>query len=227
MASILLVEDEENFGMVLKNYLELHDHQVTWCKDGIEGLKGFRKGHFNLCILDVMMPEKDGFTLANDIRKTSDVPLIFLTAKSQKEDILNGYRSGADDYLTKPFDSDVLLMKVQAILSRHTGETEASVSEEFNVGQSLFNARTRWLNCNGTQHKLSPKEAHLFTLLCRRRNDVLTREEALNTIWDDDSYFSARSMDVFIAKLRKLISADPSLLIENIHGNGYRLVARE
>ena len=222
---ILLAEDDPNFGIVLKDYLELHDYQVTLCKDGCQGITAFRKGKYDLCILDVMMPEKDGFTLAREIKKLdAHTPLIFLTAKSMKEDMLEGFRIGADDYITKPFDAEVLLYKIKAILNRKAGARADKVEiTEYAIGQYHFQFKLRLLHFNGQTHKLSPKEAELLHLLCQHLNDVLPREVALQRIWHEDSYFTARSMDVYIAKLRKYLRDDPSVEIINIHGQGYRL----
>lgn len=225
---ILLAEDDPNFGIVLKDYLELHDYHVTLCKDGCQAITAFRKGKFDLCILDVMMPEKDGFTLAREIKKIdADAPLIFLTAKSMKEDMLEGFRIGADDYITKPFDSEVLLYKIKAILHRKAGAPVAEKAEvtDFTIGQYQFQPNFRLLHINGETHKLSPKEAELLRLLCQHLNDVMPREVALQRIWHEDSYFTARSMDVYIAKLRKYLREDPAVEIINIHGQGYRLCA--
>jgi DNA-binding response OmpR family regulator len=222
---ILLAEDDPNFGIVLRDYLELHDYAVTLCNDGCKGLTAFRKGIFDLCILDVMMPEKDGFTLARDIKKLNpNVPLIFLTAKTLKEDMLEGFKIGADDYITKPFDSEVLLCKIRAILNRKAGTVTAKPEQaEFAIGQYLFQPKLRLLLHKGQEQKLSPKEADLLRMLCQHLNDVLPREEALHQIWHEDSYFTARSMDVYIAKLRKFLKEDPTVEIINIHGQGYRL----
>lgn len=226
--NILLAEDDPNFGIVLKDYLELHDYQVTLCPDGIKAIAAFRKGKYDLCILDVMMPGKDGFTLAREIKKLDeDMPLIFLTAKTMKEDMLEGFRIGADDYITKPFDSEVLLYKIKAIMHRK-GATTADKPEvtDYTIGQYRFQYKLRLLHHNGEINKLSPKEAELLRLLCQHLNDVMPREEALLRIWHEDSYFTARSMDVYIAKLRKYLREDPSVEIINIHGQGYRLCAQ-
>lgn len=226
--NILLAEDDPNFGIVLKDYLELHDYVVTLCPDGCKAITAFRKGNFDLCILDVMMPEKDGFTLAREIKKLQpDMPLIFLTAKALKEDMLEGFKIGADDYITKPFDSEVLLYKLKAIMQRKGGNATAEKQEaaEYHIGQYRFQHRLRLLHYNGEIQKLSPKEAELLRMLCQHLNDVLPREEALVRIWHEDSYFTGRSMDVYIAKLRKYLRQDPTVEIINIHGHGYRLSA--
>ncbi len=227
---ILLVEDDRNFGDVLKSYLEMHDYDIVLASDGEEGAKVFKKGAFNLCILDVMMPKKDGFTLAKEIRdQDKEVPIVFLTAKTLKEDVLEGFKIGADDYITKPFNSEELLYRIKAILKRsHAKEEELSHIKEFQIGDYHFNYPLRILTYNGddgkTRDKLSPKEAHLLRMFCLKKNDVLSRTEALNTIWGEDNYFTARSMDVFVTKLRKYLSKDENLEIVNIHGNGFRLI---
>ncbi|GAB3203190.1 DNA-binding response OmpR family regulator [Pontibacter aydingkolensis] len=223
--NILLAEDDPNFGIVLRDYLELHDYTVTLCKDGCLGITAFRKGKYDLCILDVMMPEKDGFTLAREIKKLDPAtPLIFLTAKAMKEDMLEGFKIGADDYITKPFDSEVLLYKIKAVLNRKLPtKPEQKEQTEFTIGQYHFQSSLRILSRNGTEEKLSPKEAELLKMLCLHLNDVLPRDLALEKIWNEDTYFTARSMDVYIAKLRKYLKHDPAVEIINIHGRGYRL----
>jgi len=227
---ILLVEDDPNFGTVLKDYLELNDYDVTHAKDGIEGLIEFKNGEFDICILDVMMPKKDGFSLAKDIKGiNSEIPLIFLTAKSMKEDVLRGYQVGADDYLNKPFDSEVLLMKLKAILQRKAVDASAEDNQfEFEIGGFHLNSKLRQLSFRGDEpRKLSPKENKLLKLLAIYKNDLLPRELALTKIWHDDNYFTSRSMDVYIAKLRKYLKPDEKVEIINIHGEGFRLVVDE
>ncbi|MDP3944485.1 MAG: response regulator transcription factor [Lutibacter sp.] len=226
---ILLVEDDPNFGTVLKDYLSLNEYKVTLAKDGLEGLIMFKNDDFDLCILDVMMPRKDGFSLAKDIRATnSEVPIIFLTARTMKEDVLKGYQSGGDDYLNKPFDSEVLLYKIKAILQRK--ETEQTIEEdvfEYKIGKFEFNSKLRHLSFDGGEvQKLSPKESKLLKLLATHKNDLMPRELALTKIWRDDNYFTSRSMDVYIAKLRKYLKPDPHVEILNIHGEGFRLVEK-
>lgn len=222
---ILLVEDEENFGIVLKNYLELNDYIVTHCVNGKLALNAFRNNSFNICIFDVMMPEMDGFTLTKKIRSfNQQVPILFLTAKTQKHDMIEGYKIGADDYITKPFDTEVLLLKIKAILNRN--QTSSDLHTTFQFGNFHFNTTTRELKINESIQKLSPKEAQLLKLLCENKNTVVPRELALNTIWGDNNYFTTRSMDVFITKLRKYIKSDPSIEIINVHGNGFRLLAK-
>jgi len=231
--SILLVEDDQNFGDVLRSYLEMHDYTVDLAKDGEEGLKRYKDGDFDLCILDVMMPKKDGFTVAKEIRETDkEIPLIFLTAKSLKEDVLEGFKIGADDYITKPFNSEELLLRVQAILRRSGIKPDPSEDiKEFDLGDYHFNYPLRILTHTSdagekTKDNLSPKEAHLLRLFCLHKNDVLPRSTALTKIWGEDNYFTARSMDVFVTKLRKYLKKDVKLEIVNIHGNGFRLIDR-
>ncbi len=226
---ILLVEDDPNFGSILKSYLELNDFQVVLKPDGRQGLSAFMSEPFNICILDVMMPEMDGFTLAKEIRKmNSDIPFIFLTAKSLKEDILEGFRTGADDYVTKPFDSEVLLFKLHAILKRRSNSHEAPEAQnEMAVGRFHFNYTLRTLSLDNIRHQLSPKEASLLKLLITSKDGILLRKEALEKIWGADNYFNGRSMDVFIARLRKYLRDDPAIEIANIHGNGFRLIINQ
>lgn len=224
---ILLVEDDPNFGSILKDYLNMNDFEVVLAKNGMEGFEKFKKDNFDLCILDVMMPYKDGFTLATEIReKNKVIPIIFLTAKTMKEDVLKGYKVGADDYLNKPFDSEVLLMKIQAIIQRKSSETKADDTKfEFKIGKFDFNSKLRFLTYQGDESlKLSPKENDLLKMLALYENDLMPREIALTKIWRDDNYFTSRSMDVYIAKLRKYLKKDPDVEILNIHGEGFRLV---
>lgn len=226
---ILLVEDDPNFGTVLKDYLALNDYNVTHAKDGIDGLIMFKNGEYDLCILDVMMPRKDGFSLAQDIRVTNkEIPIIFLTAKTLKEDVLRGYQVGADDYLNKPFDSEVLLHKIKAILQRKENEKSSDSDEfEFKIGGFDFNSKLRHLSFKGEEaQKLSPKESKLLRMLAVHKNDLMPRELALTKIWRDDNYFTSRSMDVYIAKLRKYLKADENVEILNIHGEGFRLIEK-
>ena len=232
---ILLVEDDRNFGDVLRSYLEMHNLDVDLAIDGIDGFEHFRRGEYDLCILDVMMPRKDGFTLAKDIRsKNTDIPIIFLTAKTLKEDVVEGFKIGADDYVTKPFNSEELLVRVQAILKRakKNQEEQENEQEEYTIGKYTFNYPLRVLYLKKGEEinektKLSPKEAMLLKMFCDQRNKVLPRSEALTKIWGEDNYFTARSMDVFVTKLRKYLSKDPNLQIMNIHGNGFRLVQKD
>jgi two-component system, OmpR family, response regulator len=220
---IFLVEDDLSFGAVLKSYLELNDYEVTWVDNGRFAYERFKNGQFNICILDVMLPHTDGFTIAGQIRKTdANIPLVFLTAKTLKEDILKGYNVGADDYITKPFDTEVLLCKINAILNRK-GPGSFSEKEVYEIGNYRFYPKKRTIICGEKQQNLSPKEAELLKLLCQNQEELLPRETALRKIWGEDGYFTARSMDVFITKLRKYLSSDPNIEIKNIHGSGFIL----
>ena len=225
---VLLCEDDTNLGMVLKNYLELNDYEVILERDGRLGLAAFQREKFDICLLDVMMPNMDGFTVAEEIRDINpDVPLFFLSAKTMKDDIIQGYKLGADDYITKPFDSDVLLLKIKAILKRNEELHKEEANAEFDLGKYHFNPRLRELIVNGKTQTLSPKENELLKMLSEYKNDLLPREAALKKIWGSDTYFNGRSMDVYIAKLRKYLKEDAKLEIVNIHGNGFRLVETE
>lgn len=222
---ILLCEDDQNLGLVLKNYLELNDYDVTLERDGRLGLAAFQREKFELCLLDVMMPNMDGFKLAEEIRDINpDIPLFFLSAKTMKEDIIQGYKLGADDYITKPFDSEVLLLKIKAILKRNDDLSKDASNIEFDLGSYHFNPKLRELSINGKTQTLSPKENELLKMLAEYKNDLLPREIALKRIWGSDTYFNGRSMDVYIAKLRKYLKEDSTIEIVNIHGNGFRLV---
>ena len=231
---ILLVEDDQNFGDVLRSYLEMHDFNVTLATDGEAGLESFNKGEFDLCIFDVMMPKKDGFTLAKEVReKDGEMPIIFLTAKTMKDDVLQGFKIGADDYITKPFNSEELLYRIQAILKRSAAKADPREEvKEFNIGKFHFNFPLRILTYvedtgeEGSKEKLSPKEAQLLKMFCMYMNDILPRSEALTKIWGEDNYFTARSMDVFVTKLRKYLKQDTNIEIVNIHGNGFQLLVK-
>lgn len=227
-AKILLVEDDANFGNVLKSFLELQGYDVTLKRDGMEGAASFQPNKYDLCILDVMMPKMDGFTLAGQIREVDKkVPIVFLTAKSMKEDQLKGYRSGADDYLTKPFDTDVLLYKIEVILKRTLGLTDMDDKTSFEIGKLNFDYKMRTISDGVTSNTLSPKEAELLRLLCLHINDLLPRQKALKLIWGDDNYFNGRSMDVFITRLRKYLKGDPRIEINTLHGKGIRLMVAD
>ena len=224
---VLLVEDDVNFGTVLRDYLNLNGYKVVLARNGLEGFEKFKKNEFDICILDVMMPYKDGFTLAKEIRsKDKTTPIVFLTAKSMKEDVLKGYKIGADDYLTKPFDAEILLKKLKVLIQR----TEKSVQKtkpksRVVIGDFIFNPRLRTLTYKkDPPTNLSPKENQLLLMLVETQNDLLSRNKALEEIWNDDNYFTSRSMDVYIAKLRKYLRQDTSLEIANIHGEGFRLI---
>tara|TARA_B100000767_G_scaffold200379_1_gene187319 strand:+ start:103 stop:807 length:705 start_codon:yes stop_codon:yes gene_type:complete len=228
--NILLVEDDVNFGAILNDFLKLHSYNVTLAKNGIEGLEKFKKNSFGLCILDVMLPFKDGFTLAKEIRDLNkDVPLFFLTAKTLKDDVLKGYKLGADDYLTKPFDSDILLLKIKTIFKRKKiSSSDNNTKFLYEFADFKFNSKLRILKYNEDKEvKLSPKENELLKLLLNHLNDLMPRELALIKIWNDDNYFTSRSMDVYIAKIRKYLQKDDRLEIENIHGEGFRLIERK
>jgi DNA-binding response OmpR family regulator len=220
---IFLVEDDLSFGAVLKSYLEINDYSVTWVDDGKYAIDKFRNGKYHICILDVMLPNVDGFTIGKEIRIIDkDIPMVFLTAKALKEDILKGYNLGADDYITKPFDTEVLLCKISAIIKRQL--TSPATNESiFNIGTYRFDSKLRQIQRGDIIQKLSPKESDLLKLLCQNKNELLPRETALRKIWGDDGYFTARSMDVFITKLRKFLSDDPNIEIRNIHGSGFLL----
>ena len=220
---IFLVEDDLSFGAVLKSYLEINDFEVDWVDDGQHALNQFKKASFDICILDVMLPHVDGFTIGTEIRKLNvGVPILFLTAKNLRDDVLKGYRIGADDYITKPFDTEVLIFKLKAILKRQSG-TPVRESDFYQIGSYLFDCKLRTIDRNNSKQKLSPKEAELLKMLCDNQNELLPRETALKKIWGDDGYFTARSMDVYLTKLRKLFADDTSVEIRNIHGSGFML----
>ena len=208
---ILIVEDDPNFGSILKDYLRLHSYDVTLAKNGIEGLEKFKKISYDLCILDVMMPFKE-------------IPLIFLTAKSLKEDVIKGFKIGADDYLIKPFDSEILLLKIKSLFKRKLSSNKNNIDKlEYEFASYVYNSKFRELRYkNDKPIKLSPKEGKLLTLLLNNINDLTSREEALIKIWNDDNYFTSRSMDVYVTKIRKYLSKDSSIKIENIHGKGFK-----
>lgn len=225
-AKIFLVEDDLSFGSVLKSYLELNDYSVDWIEDGKFAVEHFRKGSFDICILDVMLPHVDGFTIAGEIRKmNTSVPIVFLTAKKLKEDVLKGYGVGADDYVTKPFDTDILLAKIKAIIARR--EPAGSSKDVYEIGKFIFNARLRTLTLGEKELKLSPKEAELLDMLANNPNGLISREMALRKIWGTDDYFTARSMDVYVTKLRRYLADDQNLTIKNIHGAGFQLIIKE
>lgn len=222
--NIFMVEDDQNFGAVLKSYLEIHEYVVTWINDGALAIEEFKRSDFDICILDVMLPNVDGFSIASQIRELdSNIPFVFLTAKTLKDDILKGFRLGADDYITKPFDSEVLLCKINAILNRNRSAEGNEDKLIFKLGKYHFNFELRSIRTEDIQHKLTPKEAELLKLLCQHKNKTLPRETALIRIWGDNSYFTTRSMDVFITKLRKYLKDDPRIEIVNVHSSEYRL----
>lgn len=228
MHKILLVEDEENFGSLMKNYLELSRYDVTWAKNGSEAYSIVMQNDFDLCILDVMMPHMDGFTLGEKIKDQKDVPFFFLTAKNQKEDLIKGYEIGADDYLTKPFDTEVLLLKIKALLNRTSDVSNLPEQKsEYQFGTFEFSPTSRILKHPTGDKKLSPKEAMLLDLLCRYQGEIMPRDVALDSIWKQNDYFTKRSMDVYIGKLRKYLAADKNLKIETFHQMGFQLMVIE
>ncbi len=224
--SILLVEDDPNLGLVLQEYLQIKaGYNVRLCKDGEEGLKAFFQQQFDLCIFDVMMPKKDGFTLGREVRAVNQqIPIIYATAKSMMEDKVEGFQLGADDYITKPFRIEELLLRIQAILKRISPSNNEEEIREFTLGKFKFDYISQTLSEGTTSIKISGKEAELLRLLCIRRNQILTREEALLKIWNDDSYFNGRSMDVYLSKIRKYLKSDESIEIINVHGKGFKLI---
>ncbi|SFS61612.1 response regulator transcription factor [Sphingobacterium wenxiniae] len=226
MQKILLAEDDPNLGELLKDYLELKGKfEVTLCQDGDEALNAFRKETYDLCIFDVMMPKKDGFSLGKDIRKMDKtVPIIYATAKGMMEDKTQAFELGGDDYITKPFRVEELLLRINALLKRASKDKEEEIADKFEIGDYFFDYTSQIISYKGQQQKLSTKEAELLRLLCLNKNDVLTREEALVKIWHDDNYFTGRSMDVFLSKLRKYLKEDPNVEIVNVHGKGYKLL---
>ena len=224
---IMLCEDDENLGMLLREYLQAKGFSAELFPDGEAGYRAFMKQKYDICILDVMMPKKDGFTLAQEIRQANgDVPIIFLTAKLLKEDILEGFKIGADDYITKPFSMEELVFRVEAILRRVRGK-KTKESSVYKVGNFTFDTQKQLLVIGEKQTKLTTKENELLALLCSHANEILQRDFALKTIWIDDNYFNARSMDVYITKLRKHLKDDPQIEIINIHGKGYNLIIPE
>lgn len=221
---ILLCEDDESLGMLLREYLQAKGYDAELYLDGEAGYRAFLKSHFDMCVLDVMMPKKDGFTLAQEIREmNAEVPIIFLTAKNLKEDVFEGFKIGADDYITKPFSMDELVFRMEAILRRVKGTKPQSVAQ-YKFGKFTFDTQRQILSDGIKQVKLTTKESELLSLLCAHVNDVLLRELALKSIWIDDNYFNARSMDVYITKLRKHLKSDPTIEITNVHGRGYKLI---
>jgi DNA-binding response OmpR family regulator len=224
--SILLCEDDENLGMLLREYLEAKGYKAELCVDGEKGYQAFVENYFDLCILDVMMPKMDGFTLASKIREVNpDVPFMFLTAKTLKEDVLEGFKIGADDYITKPFSMEEVVFRIEAILRRVKGKKNKE-NVVFQIGRYTFDSQKQLLSIDGESVKLTTKEADLLTLFCKNANQLIDRAHALHLIWRNDTYFSARSMDVYITKLRKLLQDDPNIQIINVHGKGYKLLTR-
>jgi len=223
---ILLAEDDNNLGILLKSYLSAKSYDTELFVNGILALESFSRGIYNLCILDIMMPEMDGLTLAREIRLTNpDIPIIFLTAKNQKEDVLEGFKTGADDYITKPFSMEELLYRIEAILRRTVITPVNKKDDYYYIGGYSFDPLKQMLVIADQTIKLTTKESELLELLCRHGNDILERNFALKTIWIDDNYFNARSMDVYITRLRKYLRKDPSVKILNVHGRGYKLIS--
>lgn len=225
--SILLAEDDDNLGQLLQTFLKAKGYQVELARNGKHAYEKYTDGHFDFCIFDVMMPEMDGFTLAKEVRLIDPkVPILFLTAKAMKEDKLEGFESGADDYMTKPFTMEELLARIEAIL-RRTAPADNEEGEIQHIGRIQYEPISRVLHLKEENKKLTTKEGQLLHLLCKNRNEVLDRQAALRAIWGDDNYFNGRSMDVYIAKLRKLLKEDERIEILNIHGKGFKLIVHE
>ncbi|XOD69454.1 MAG: response regulator transcription factor [Flavobacteriales bacterium AspAUS03] len=227
---LLLVEDDRNLGGVLTDYLKMNNYDVTYAIDGEEAFRRFKEDKYDLCICDVMMPKKDGFTLARELKSIrTDLPIIFLTAKNMKEDVKQGYSLGAADYITKPFDTEILLYKVRAVLQINLDNNNKTEQEIFKIGKFIFNSRLRILRRDdtGERYKLSPKECGLLKCLCINMNDLLPRHQALMTVWGNDNFFTSRSMDVYVAKCRCYLKSDVCVKIENIHGEGFILIVLE
>lgn len=221
---VLLAEDDVNLGMLLREYLRVKGYDPEWCEDGDAAYDTFMEKPFDLCIFDVMMPKRDGFTLARDVRAVnSEIPILFLTAKNMKEDVVEGFKIGADDYISKPFSMEELLMRIEAVLRRSSGMKMDGEHGVFKIGNFTFNSTKQSLTDGTEEQKLTTKENELLKMLCVNVNKVLERDYALKTIWADDNYFNARSMDVYITKLRKHLRKDPSIEILNVHGKGYKL----
>ena len=226
--NILLVEDDENLGFMLQDNLRMADYQVRLCRDGDKGLTAFHNEDFHLCVFDVMLPNRDGFTLAEDIRKyNKKVPIIFLTAKNQKEHRIQGFKLGGDDYITKPFSLEEFLLRIEAVLKRVYDRPSTSDSNaSFHIGIYKFDAQNRRLTSQSNEHRLTNKESKLLKLLAQNINQIAERDVIMKVIWEDEGYFAARSLDVFISKLRKYFKEDPGVSIDNIHGIGYRLSSK-
>lgn len=222
--TILLVEDDLNLGFVIQDSLRMSGYKVHLASDGKMGLKQFNEGKYDLCVLDVMLPQKDGFSLAEDIRKADDkIPIVFLTAKSMTEDKIKGFRVGADDYITKPFSTEEFLLRIEAVLKRSNNLSHNDKKDKYDIGKYVFDAANYVLSLDGQDQKLTKKEAEILKLLCSHKGEVLQRELVLNMIWGDDNYFNGRSLDVFITKLRKYLKQDVKVSIQNIHGVGFKL----
>lgn len=228
MTTILLVEDDPNLGQLVQEYLTMKGYATDRATDGNQGMQQFMAAHYDLCIFDVMMPKKDGFTLAKEVRMAGrDVPIIFLTAKSMQEDTIQGFRAGADDYITKPFSMEELLLRIQAILRRYQRSTDVAEPTTYRIGSLTFDYQHQLLGHDGgdgQSQKLTSKESELLRLLAQNLNQPVSRSFALKMVWGDDSYFNARSMDVYVTKLRKYLKPDPAVQLVNVHGEGFKLV---
>jgi len=223
---IILVEDDQTLGYILKEYLEMKDFTVQWVKNGLEGLKALKKQQFDLCILDVMMPVMDGFTMAEKVRAMgSHIPLLFLTAKSLKVDVLKGFSLGADDYIIKPVEEEELVARIQAILKR-VALPHLQADAIFEIGDYSFDSANQKLTFNGTDKYMTERETQVLKLLCLNKGNLLSRQHVLKTVWGKSDYFNRRSMDVFISKLRKYLSQDARIQITNVHGSGFILSDR-
>ena len=224
MRRVLLLEDDTNLGLVLQEHLQMNGFAATLCGNGEEGITAFDNGDYDLCLVDIMMPKKDGFTFAREVRaKNQQVPLIFLTAKAMKEDKITGFRIGCDDYLTKPFSIEELLLRIEAVLRRSAPPSNVG-QVSFQIGSYMFDYQRQWLHRGDVEVKLTPTESELLRLLCTNLNRTLDRDKALREIWGNENYFTGRSMDVFISKLRKYLKDDAAVEIVSVHGKGYKLV---
>ena len=227
-AKLLVVEDDPNLGDILKEYLEMKGYEPTLCRDGEEGWNKFKKNKYDLCLLDIMMPKKDGFTLAKEIKKVQEnLPILFLTAKNQKDDIIEGLKIGADDYLTKPFSMEELLLRITAILRRTQKSSEVNALKTYSLGNFVLHYDEQFIEGPEGKHKLTSKENELIRLLASEINKLVNRSHALKQIWGDDSYFNARSMDVYLSKIRKILKDDPKVQIITVHGEGFKLIVGE
>ena len=225
--SILLLEDDPNLGLIIQEHLQLNGFDVRLCVNGVDGLAELKRGRFDLCLVDIMMPKLDGFAFARELRRRDpDMPLIFLTAKSLKEDKIEGFRIGCDDYITKPFSVEELLLRIRAVLRRSRPDSGQPETIEFAIGSYSFNSMTQILKQGDNERKLTAKESELLRLLCLHQNRTLDRNLALREIWGDESHFNARSMDVFISRLRKYLGNDQNVEIATIHGTGFKLIVR-
>jgi len=224
MSSILLVEDDHSLGYILKEYLQMHDFSVEWTKDGEQGLQAFQPGKFDICILDVMMPKMDGFALADKLKAIdAQIPLIFLTAKSMKIDKLKGFKAGADDYIVKPVDEEELIMRIQAVLRRSGKSSSGTATESYQIGSYTYQLKNRQLVHDGNTLHLTKKEARVLQMLCEAKGQLVESDKILREVWGENTYFTRRSMDVYISKLRKYLSSDDAVKIQNMHGSGYIL----